>query len=97
MVKRLIFDVERVGAPGGAFAALGTELLYVPGIMILDNKSAADVQVSVDGVNTWKTFAAAEALVLDLRGNDSGIAVGTQFYIKGAGAGTFNLSLLNVE
>lgn len=96
------FDVERtVVAPySGAFQALGTPLAFNPVIFILDNQSNVPVEISIDGVNVWKTFPALEALTIDCRSNH-GIApnytppLGTQFYVKGtAGAGQFSLSIL---
>lgn len=93
------FDVERSDAPTGSFAALGTGLAYNPVVIIFDNQTDDDVEVSVDGTNTWKTFTAGEALVLDCRANH-GIAsnftidIGTQFYIKGTGSGNFSISVI---
>ena len=96
------FDTERsvTAAFSGSFQTLGSVLTQNPVIMIFDNQSTVSVEVSVDGVNTWKTFSAGEALVLDLRGNH-GIAANftvdlqTQFYVKGTGGtGSFRLSIL---
>jgi hypothetical protein len=96
-LQRIYFDVERTGTPGGAFAALGSALDKVPVVLIFDNSSNAAVQVSIDGINTWKTFAASEALVLDLTANQIGVSKGTQFYIKGPATGTFSLASLSSE
>jgi hypothetical protein len=96
------FDTERsvAGAFLGSFQTLGSTLTENPVILIFDNQSTVSVEVSVNGTDTWKTFSAGEALVLDLRGNH-GIAanytidIGTQFYVKGTGGtGSFRLSIL---
>ena len=52
--------------------------------MIFDNQTDVDVPLSVDGVNTWKTFVAGQSLVLDIRTNHGSQneycpAIGTQF------------------
>lgn len=93
-IPRAHFDTERVGTPTGSYAAIGTPLTASPTLIIFDNQSTAPVELSVDGVHTWKTFPASEALVLDLTTNSAGVAIATQFYIKGAGAGTFNISII---
>ena len=95
---RVGFDVERTAVPGGSFAAIGGPILHTPVIIIFDNQTNAAVEVSVDGVNTWKTFPAYEALLLDLRANSGSapiytIDLGTQFYITGSGSGQFSISL----
>lgn len=102
MSMRAGFDTERsrAGAFSGSFQTLGSALTQNPVIMIFDNQADVSVEVSIDGTNTWKTFPAGEALVLDLRGNH-GIAsnfsvdIGTQFYVRAtAGTGSFSLSIL---
>lgn len=96
------FDTERsrAGPFSGAFQTLGTPLAHNPVIMIFDNHSDVSIEVSVDGINTWKTFSAGEALVLDMRGNGGmagnfTVELNTQFFVRGtAGAGSFRLSIL---
>ena len=90
---------SRAGAFSGSFQTLGSAFTHNPIIMILDNQSTVSIEVSFDGTNTWKTFSAGEALVLDFRANN-GIAanftlpIGTQVYVKGtAGTGSFRLSM----
>lgn len=84
----------------GSYVLIGT-LLFNPVILIFDNQGTAAVQISTDGVNTWRTFPAGEALVLDMRGNH-GLApnftfgVGTPFYGNGA-SGTFSISYVYAE
>lgn len=95
-------DTERTvtGPFTGSFQTLGSVLSVNPIIMILDNQSDVDVEVSTDGTNTWKTFSAGEALVLDMRANNGLAAnftfpISTQFYVRGtAGTGSFRLSIL---
>lgn len=79
---------------------IGT-LIFNPVHLVFDNQSTAPVAISVNdstGTNVWKTFAANEGLVLDMRGN-KGIAsnftadVGTTFYAVGTtGTGNFKIS-----
>jgi hypothetical protein len=83
----------------GGFDLIGT-LQFNPVILIFDNQSTSSIQISVDGVNTWRTFPAGEALVLDLR-DKIGLAanftfdVGTTFFAKGtAGANVFSISYI---
>jgi hypothetical protein len=101
---RVGFDTEKTatGPFGASFATLGTPLIHNPIIIIFDNQSTVAVQVSVDGVNTWRTFPAGEALVLDLRANKGNapsytVDVQTQFYVMttgGGGSGNFSISTL---
>ncbi len=102
MSQRAGFDAERYrsGAFSGSFQTLGSALTQTPVIIIFDNQSNVSIEVSVDGTNTWKTFSAGEALVLDLRAahgiaSNYTVDAGTQFYVKGtAGTGSFRLSIL---
>lgn len=95
-------DTERsvTGPFTGSFQTLGSALAVNPVIMIFDNQSDVSVEVSTDGTNTWKTFSAGEALVLDLRANHGiganfSFPISTQFYVRGtAGTGSFRLSIL---
>lgn len=96
------WDTERsrAGAFSGSYQTLGSPTTQNPVIMICDNQSTVDIELSMDGVNTWKTFSAGEALVLDCRGNH-GIAsnftmdIGTQLYVKGTGGtGSFRVSII---
>lgn len=98
------FDTERsvtdfTGPLAGVYQPLGSAFTHNPLIMVLDNQSTFSVSVSFDGVNTWKTFAAGEALVLDFKAN-AGMAgnfvvnIGTQVYVKGTGTGFFGLSII---
>mgnify|MGYP005609221763 FL=1 len=103
--QRANFETERSrsAAFSGSFQTLGSALTAMPVIAIFDNQSTVSVEVSDDGANTWKTFSAGAALVLDFRANH-GIAsnftidVGTQFYVKGTGGtGAFRLSILSAR
>jgi hypothetical protein len=95
--QRAQFPNEALVTMTGAFT-LVTTLLYNPVIIIFDNQSTVPVALSIDGVNTWKTFSAGEALILDLRAA-SGIApnftidVGTSFFGNGA-SGNFSISYI---
>jgi hypothetical protein len=70
-------------------------LLQPPVHIIFDNQTDTAIAISYDGVNTWRTFPAGEAVLLDMRANH-GLASnftfsnGTQFYAKlsGVSAGT---------
>lgn len=87
--------IELGPTPGAGFTLIGV-LPQQPAIIIFDNQGLGTVAISTDGINTWKTFVAGEALVLDLRAGH-GIAgnfafeVGTSFYTSGATA-TFSIS-----
>jgi len=86
---------ELIAAMTGVNTLIGV-LTQNPAIIIFDNQSTSAVVISI-GVVSWKTFAAGEALVLDLRGNH-GIApnftfdVGTAFFGNGAATGSFSIS-----
>jgi hypothetical protein len=80
----------------GAQVLIG-ELLYNPTIIIFDNFAAVSVTVYIGAVQ-WKTFAAGEALVLDMRAAHGLAAnytfsVGTKIYGVGA-SGDFSVSYL---
>ncbi len=100
---RARFETERsrdAATFTGSFQTLGAALTSGPVIMIVDNQTTVTVQLSVDGVNVWKTFPAGEAIVLDLRANSGQadnfyIDANTQFYVNGAaGTGLFCISIL---
>lgn len=100
--QRVGFDTERIlAAPfTGVSQTIGTALTVNPVIIVFDNQSTVSVAISVDGVNTWKTFVTGEAMLLDLRSNH-GIApnytidIGTQFSgIGSAGTGQFSISVI---
>lgn len=85
----------------GAFQAFSAALTQNPAIIIFDNQSTVAVTISDDGVVSGKTFSAGEALVLDLRTNQTKTAndltwpIGTQFYANsGAGVGSFFISVI---
>jgi hypothetical protein len=94
---RCATGIEIGPAAGGGFTLIGT-IPNQPAIIIFDNQGAAAVAISTDGVNTWRTFPAGEALVLDLRAAN-GIAAnfsfqaGTAFYTSGATT-TFSISYI---
>ena len=100
--QRVGFDTERALAAtsfNSAFQFIGSALTETPVILIFDNQTDVSVPISVDGVNIWKTFAAGEALLLDLRSNH-GIAsnytidIGTRFSTNAAvgTTGSFRIS-----
>ena len=75
-----------------------TGLLYNPYKIIFDNQGtvAVAIKYSNDGVNfnTWRTFPAGEALVLD---DELGaFSIGTKFYGNGA-SGTFSISYVYLK
>jgi hypothetical protein len=85
---------ELITAMTGSSVLIGT-LLHAPVKLILDNQSTTSVVLSIsfDGGTTkiqWKTFAGAEAIILD---NDlSAFPKGTSFYGNGAANGSFSIS-----
>lgn len=102
--QRVGFDAERSLAAtsfNSTFQNIGTALVNNPMVIVFDNQSDVSVPLSVDGVNTWKTFSVGEAFVLDLRANH-GIAqnytmdIGTQFSSNAAvgTTGSFRISLI---
>lgn len=99
------FDTERTvsGPFTGSFQTLGSILSHNPVILIFDNQSTVSCEISVDGVKTWKTFPAGEAMILDLRANHGiastyAININTQFYVKGTGGtGLFSIAILYAQ
>lgn len=96
--QRAVFAPELIETMTGSWVTIGT-LEHNPVIIIFDNLSTVDIEISIDGgTTTWKTFQAGSALVLDLRGNH-GIAagfspdLGTVFSGNGA-SGDFSISYL---
>lgn len=85
---------ELITAMIGSSVLIGT-LLHTPVKLILDNQSTTSVVLSIsfDGGTTkiqWKTFAGAEALILD---NDlNAFPKGTSFYGNGAANGNFSIA-----
>src|SRR5205085_2258145 len=101
------FETERSLAAtsfNSTYQNIGTPLTDNPVVIIFDNQTDVSVPLSVDGVNTWKTFSAGEAFVLDLRAN-SGIAanytipIGTQFKTNAAvgTTGSFRISIIDAR
>lgn len=98
---RALPDTERsvTGPFSGVAQNIGTQLTVNPIIVIFDNQSTVSAQVSINGV-LWKTFAAGEALVLDMRANSGSAKTYTfdansQFSLVGtAGTGSFYISIL---
>ena len=87
--------IELAAVMTGSFTLIGV-LTQNPVIIIFDNQGDAAVAISTDGVTTWRTFPAGEALILDMRGNHGNapnytFPVGTAFYGNGA-SGTFSIS-----
>lgn len=85
---------ELITAMTGSSALIGT-LLHAPVKLILDNQSTTAVVLSIsfDGGSSliqWKTFAGAEALVLD--DDLSTFPKGTSFYGNGAANGSFSIA-----
>lgn len=95
--QRAAFANELTAVMTGSFVKIGT-LTQSPVMIIFDNQGTAPVAISVDAVNTWRTFPAGEALILDMRANH-GVApnftmdIGTTFFGNGA-SGTFSISYL---
>lgn len=95
--QRAGFATELLETMTGSFVLIGT-LVKNPVIIIFDNMGSVNIEISVDGVNTWKTFTGGEAIVLDLRAAH-GVAPnytfdkGTSFYGNGA-SGDFSISYI---
>lgn len=96
--QRAVFAEEFLETMTGSSVLIGT-LEHNPVIIIFDNLGEATVEISVDaGETVWKTFAAGEAIVLDLRAAH-GLAPnftfdkGTSFYGDGA-SGDFSISYI---
>lgn len=95
--QRAGFPTELSAVMTGSFVKIGT-LLFIPRLIIFDNQGTVSIAISIDGVTTWRTFPAGEALVLDLSTNKAAapnfaIDKGTTFYGNGA-SGTFSISYL---
>lgn len=78
----------------GAWIPIGT-ILFPPEKIIFDNQGTVPIAISInDGLTTWRTFPAGEALILD---NDLGtFSAGTIFYGNGA-SGIFSISYTYVR
>lgn len=95
--QRAGFPAELSAAMTGSFTVIGT-LAFNPVLIIFDNQGSVPIAISVDGVTTWRTFPAGEAIILDMRGNHGNapnfsMDLGTTFYGNGA-SGTFSISYL---
>lgn len=92
---RCATGIELAATMDGSYILIGT-LPQNPAILIFDNQGTSSVEISTDGVNTWRTFPGGEALVLDLRSQQGkapnfSFPVGTTFYGNGA-SGVFSIS-----
>lgn len=92
------FPIELAETMTGSWVSIGT-LTHNPVQIIFDNQGTVAVAISIDGgTNTWRTFPAGEALVLDMRANHGiaanfTISIGTEFHGNGA-SGRFSISYL---
>jgi len=91
---------ELIAAMTGSLALVGV-LVANPTIIILDNQSTSSMILYINGVQ-WKTFAAGEALVLDLRAangraSNYSFRVGDVFQGNGAATGNFSISYLYAQ
>lgn len=89
--------LELTATMTGSYTLIGT-LLHQPIIIIFDNQGLVPVSIGIDGVTTWRTFPAGEALVLDLRAAHAAapnmsFPQGTRFYGNGA-SGAFSISYI---
>lgn len=87
---------ELIATMDGTWKTIGA-LDFKPVIIIFDNQGTVGIEISTNGgTDTWKTFPAGEALVLDLRAAH-GLAenftfpIGTVFSGNGA-SGDFSIS-----
>lgn len=76
-----------------AYAAFGTPLDHSPVIVRFVNDSSQDIFISTDGTNDMDFIPAGGFALYDLTANKNagsalGFSKGTQFYVKGAAAGT---------
>lgn len=89
--QKLIAPPELSAVMTGSFVTIGS-LVENPTIIIFDNQGTAPVAISLDnGLTTWRTFPAGEALVLDVEVAGVSFSTGTTFYGNGA-SGTFSIS-----
>ena len=94
--------LELTATMTGSYTLIGT-LLHQPIIIIFDNQGLVPVSIGIDGVTTWRTFPAGEALVLDLRAQQGKapnftIDKGTTFYATaGSAAGNFSISYIYAQ
>jgi hypothetical protein len=99
---RVGWDSERSLAAtsfDGTTQNIGTDLDFVPVIIIYDNQTDVEVPLYADGV-LWKTFSAGEAIIQDLRANHGiasnyAIEMGTQFSTNASvgTTGSFRISI----
>lgn len=87
---------ELIETMTGSDVVIGT-LIAPPVIIIFDNLGTVNVQISINDI-AWKTFAAGEALVLDMRANH-GIAPNFSFdegdtFIGNGASGDFSIAYL---
>jgi hypothetical protein len=102
MGSRVQFDIERtLTAPfNGSYQTIGSSLTESGVIVIFDNQSDVVVELSADGVNTFKTLTSGSAFILDCRTNHGTnlefmVPAGSQFYAKGsAGNGQVSISVI---
>jgi hypothetical protein len=96
--QRAVAAPELLEAMTGSWVKIGT-LIASPVIIIFDNQGTVAIEISTNGgTDTWKTFVAGQALVLDMRsnhGNAPNFAFdeGTTFYGNGA-SGNFSISYI---
>ena len=75
--EKLGFGIEQSLAAtlfDSTMQAIGDPLPNASITLIIDNQTDVSVPISVDGTNIWKTFAAGEALVLDIATNKGNAA-----------------------
>lgn len=81
----------------GSQVTVGT-LISNPCKIIFDNQSTGSVAITLSSLGTsqtWRTFPAGEALILD---NDlEAFQEGTIFYATGAGTGNFSISYTYIK
>lgn len=85
---RLAYEPLRTAAFGSILATytpVGSSTLTVGRILLIQNLTDQTLTFSLDGINDMLQLPAEGFLLLDLRTNDSYLAVGTTFYVKYSG------------
>lgn len=96
MSRKLVYENLRTQAIGASYTALGTPLAHAASIVKLVNRSTGDVFVSTNGVDDMDIAPANSFFLYDETSNSPHTdntydAAGTQYYVKGAGAGNVYL------
>lgn len=96
MAEEMTYDSS---AGDATFQSMGT-FTENPILLIFDNQSNVAIEITNDITQTWRTFPAGEAIVLDLRANhgkayEFSFKKGTEIFASSAaGTGNFSISYI---